>query len=167
MKKGPIIAVVSAVTLTLLLVLAPRTPEKEDAAVDSGHIHSDSEGVSELDEKVNRAVEIIRNGEQPPMAAVALLREVLEEDPQHIGALMWLGEFSIMSGQMDKAEARYVTVLAIEPDNYQALEKLLQVYEATGDGDRAAGAIREFLDKNESNPNREALEERLAGFEEQ
>lgn len=168
MKKGPIIAIASAAVLTALMVIAPRTPKTVAAAEvsEEAHDHEHDAEMSDLDAKVARAVEIIQGGEQPPMAGVALLREVIEEDPEHIGALMWLGEFSIMSGQLDKAEERYLKVLSIQPNNYVALERLLLVYGENGNTEGEILAIQEFLDKNESTPNREVLEARLAQIQE-
>lgn len=169
MKKGPIIAFGSAVVLTALIALAPRSPKgvAGDAAHgEPGHVHTEDEAaLNPLDAKVAQAVEIIQSGSQPPMAGVALLREVIEEDPQHIGALMWLGEFSVMSGQLDRAEARYLTVLALEKDNSTALEKLLSVYESTGQVDRAKEAVQEFVENNPAHPGNAQLQERLANLE--
>ncbi|GGH66223.1 MAG: tetratricopeptide repeat protein [Bacteroidetes bacterium] len=167
MKTGPIIAVASAAVLTTLLFIAPRTPQTVEVAQEEEAVHDHShEGMSPLDAKVAQAVEIIQSQEQPPMVAVGMLREVLEEDPQHIGALMTLGDLSVMSNQLDRAEGRYITILAIEPDNFEALEKLLQVYDATGKVDQAKGAIQEFLEKNERHPERAELEERLSLLQE-
>lgn len=172
MKVGPIIAIASAVVVTGLLVTASRTPEKGAEAVSqevhSDHDHSESvEGMSPLDAKVNQAVEIIQSGSQSPMVAIGMLKEVLEEDPQHIGALTWLGEFSIQSGQLDRAEGRFLTILAIEPNNLLALDRLLKVYASTGETDKSIAVVQEFLEKNQNHPEKEELESLLATLREQ
>ena len=76
-----------------------------------------SEEGNPLDEKVDEAVAIIQNGEGAPMHAIGMLLEVLREDPNHEKALLWLGNFSMMSGQWDKAVDRFHQLSQLHPDN--------------------------------------------------
>ncbi|GGC46588.1 hypothetical protein GCM10011386_43550 [Parapedobacter defluvii] len=56
------------------------------------------------------------SGTDNPMAGIALLREVVEANPSHIGANKSLGLFSMQSRQFDRAIDRFKTVVSIEPD---------------------------------------------------
>lgn len=51
-----------------------------------------------------------------PMAGIALLREVVEKDPNNIQANRTLGLFSLQSRQFDKAIERFKTVVELSPD---------------------------------------------------
>ncbi|PPL01935.1 tetratricopeptide repeat protein [Parapedobacter indicus] len=56
------------------------------------------------------------SGTNNPMAGIALLREVVEADPSHIGANKSLGLFSMQSRQFDRAIERFKTVISVQPD---------------------------------------------------
>lgn len=56
------------------------------------------------------------SGTNNPMAGIALLREVVEADPSHVGANKSLGLFSMQSRQFDRAIDRFKTVVSIQPD---------------------------------------------------
>ena len=62
--------------------------------------------VRTLDEKVKEAVALVQFGQQP-MAGIQLLREVLNEDPEHPEALYQLGVFSIQSQQWQNGLNRF------------------------------------------------------------
>ena len=81
MKKGVIIAIVVAVVVTVVLYVAPITPLEKEVV--------DSQTAS-LDQKVDEAVLIIQSAEGAPMRGIAMLREVLSEDPNHIKANYWM-----------------------------------------------------------------------------
>lgn len=55
-------------------------------------------------------------GTNNPMAGISLLREVVEADPNHIGANKSLGLFSMQSRQFDRAIDRFKTVVSLQPD---------------------------------------------------
>ncbi|NVK27815.1 MAG: tetratricopeptide repeat protein [Flavobacteriia bacterium] len=175
MKIGPIIAIVVAAGLTAFLVFSDTSLSEEEAnekrmeVEHAGHDHEEQgeEEVSDLDAKVAEAVEIIETGSKPPMVAIQMLLEVVEEDPEHIGALMVLGDFSVMSGQYEKAEGRYQTILALEPNNDVALNKLIGVYTSTNKEDEAKSAIQGFLEKNKNHPRSEEYRKLLESLGEQ
>ena len=56
------------------------------------------------------------SGTNNPMAGIALLREVVEANPSHIGANKSLGLFSMQSRQFDRAIDRFKTVVSLQPD---------------------------------------------------
>lgn len=55
-------------------------------------------------------------GTNNPMAGIALLREVVEKEPNNIQANKTLGLFSLQSRQFDKAIERFKTVVELSPD---------------------------------------------------
>lgn len=69
-----------------------------------------------LDEQVEKAVALINEGKQPPMAGIQMLRDVLAKKPSHPGALYNLGMMSMQSGQYDKAVERFDALLSDRPD---------------------------------------------------
>jgi predicted Zn-dependent protease len=73
------------------------------------------------------------------MQAIGMLLEVLREDPNHEKALLWLGNFSMMSGQWDKAVDRFHQLSQLHPENeiytLNKAQALLQV------GDTAAALL--------------------------
>lgn len=80
----------------------------------------EAEKIMALDQKIDSAVALVESGGQP-MKGILMLREVVEEDSTNIKALTRLGQFSIQSGQYDKAEARFATIKRLEPNNMDAL----------------------------------------------
>jgi cytochrome c-type biogenesis protein CcmH/NrfG len=65
--------------------------------------------------KLQQAVELV-NGTNP-MAGITLLREMVAEDSTNAAAHYYLGLFSVKSGQLDKAIARFEKVIALRPDD--------------------------------------------------
>jgi len=145
MKKGPIIAIVVTVAVVAAVYLAdraPKSPENQEASIEETESGTE---VNPLDAKVNEAVAIIESGSGSPMAAVQLLREVIAVDSNHIGANYWLGEFSMMSGQHEKAIPRYAKILRLQPDNVEVCVKLAQAYLANGQNEQATEVVNAFL----------------------
>ena len=129
MKRNQLIALAGAIVISIVVYLLPRTPEVQEVApAESGN--------AALDQKVDEAVSIIQNGEGAPMQAISMLLDVLKEDPDHEKALLWLGNFSMMSGQWDKAVDRFHHLSELHPEvelyTVNKVQALLQV------GDTAA-----------------------------
>lgn len=72
-----------------------------------------------------------------PMKGIALLRQITDSVPNHIPANMLLGRFAIMSGQFDKAEKRFNTILSQNPGNAEALYFMAQTQEGLGNNENA------------------------------
>jgi|SRR5690606_13584794 len=68
-----------------------------------------------LDAKVGLGSAYV-TGSANPMAGITLLREVVSEDPSHVGANKSLGLFSMQSRQFDLAIDRFSTVVSQQPD---------------------------------------------------
>ena len=160
MKKGPIIAIVVFGLATLFLYLAPVSPEIKDIA-ELEQKHTDTENVenADLDAKVEEAIQIIQNTKSgAPMRGITLLREVLAEKPDHVKANFWLGEFSVMSGQLDKAVLRYEKVLEVDPSHHVAVIKLYDVFLQLNESEKAKNVLLTFLKANPKGEGREEIE---------
>lgn len=167
MNKGVVAAIAVAVLVGTGLYFAPNSPGP--VAQEEDHVHepgNEGEVVTELDEKVTQAVEMIQSGEGSPMAAIALLREVLTEDSNHVAAHYWLGEFSITSQQFEKAEKRFERVLELESDNATALFKLVQVRVTMNKRADAVVVLEAFLRQNPNHPETEKIQEVLVRIQE-
>ncbi len=143
MKKGQITAIVIALVVIVALYLASRTPE-EVVIEQATTTEETTEPVNELDAKVEQAVSIIQSGEGSPMQAIGLLREVIAVDSNHIGALYWLGEFSVMSGQFDKAIERFEKLHNLEPGNVEFCIKLARVQVSAGQIENGVATLEAF-----------------------
>ena len=77
------------------------------------------------------------DGTPQPMQGIQLLLGIVREKPNNVPANLMLGQLSIRSGQMDKAKERFDKVLAIEPENTEALYFLAEVYRSKGDKQKA------------------------------
>jgi Tfp pilus assembly protein PilF len=150
MKKGVIIAILVAVVVSVGLYVAPITPEEKEVV---------DPKTASLDEKVDEAVLIIQSAEGAPMRGIAMLREVLSEDPNHVKANYWMGEFSWVSGQFDKAVPRFEKVLEVDPDNAEAAKRLVTVYIQLQQNEKAKSVVETF---KKNNPNHEANAEMSA-----
>lgn len=77
------------------------------------------------------------DGTPQPMQGIQLLLGIVREKPNNVPANLMLGQLSIRSGQMDKAKDRFEKVLAVEPNNTEALYFLAEVYKSKGDKEKA------------------------------
>ncbi|MFD2872682.1 tetratricopeptide repeat protein [Mucilaginibacter ximonensis] len=83
-----------------------------------------------LDAKTGLGVADV-NGGASPMQGIALLREVVAQDPENVNANLNLGLFSMKSGQFDKAIERFKTVIAKKPD-FESYFYLAETYKQLG-----------------------------------
>ncbi|POY36912.1 hypothetical protein C3K47_07555 [Solitalea longa] len=84
---------------------------------------------------------------QNPMQGITLLREVIAKEPENIKANLSLGLFSMRSGQYDKAEKRFITVLKKAPSG-DAYFYLGETYRYMGEKAKAIEAYqksKEFI----------------------
>lgn len=99
---------------------------------------------SPLDAKVREAVRRIQDGTGNPMEAITLLREVVEEDPKHRDGLFYLGEFSRMSGQLDRALERYQTLLSYYPSDLEVATRYAETLNDLGRREEALTFIESY-----------------------
>lgn len=135
MKAKHYILIASALTVTVILLSARKTVLLPEEA----------EKIVELDQKIDSAVAFVESGEQP-MKGIMMLREVLEEDSTNIKALTRLGQFSIQSGQYDKAEERFETIKKLEAQNIDALYYLGHLSARKGNKDEALSYFSKCLE---------------------
>ena len=55
-----------------------------------------------------------------PMEGILELRTLADATPPNFDAVMWLGRFSVQSGQLDKARERFDQVIDAQPDRVEA-----------------------------------------------
>ena len=141
MKRNQFIAIAIATVAAVVVFLLPRTPKSAETMMDQ----PEASGQTELDAKVDEAVAIIQNGQGAPMQAIGMLLDVLKENPDHEKALLWLGNFSMMSGQWDKAVDRFHHLSQLHPEvelyTVNKVESLL----AKGDTTSAVSAATEYV----------------------
>ena len=138
MSRNTYIALAVAIVAAVAIFSLPRTPFQEEKL-------QVKEEASALDVKVDEAVAIIQSGEGAPMVAIGMLLDVLREDPNHEKALMWLGNFSMMSGQWDKAIDRFHQLSQLFPENEMYALNKAQALLQTGDTTRAVEVSDEYL----------------------
>ncbi len=78
-----------------------------------------------------------------PMQGIGLLREVAEKNPDFLDAQLTLANFSIKSGQFDKAVERMQKVLDRTPDEPKALFLMAAAYQSKGENDKAIELLRQ------------------------
>lgn len=78
-----------------------------------------------------------------PMKGIAMLRDVAERNPDFLDAQLTLANFSITSGQFDKAVERMEEVLKRHPDEPKALFLLAVAYQNKGEKDKAVDLLRQ------------------------
>ena len=74
---------------------------------------------------------------EAPMKGIGLLKEVLEDDPENINALINLGYFAGKSGQFEKAIERFERVLEIDSAYTDAYLYLSDTYIQMGENEKA------------------------------
>lgn len=155
MKRNQIIAVLLAVVAAVVLMRMPRTAPVEEVVPQS----TENTG---LDAKVDEAVAIIQSGEGAPMQAIGMLLEVLKENPDHEKALMWLGNFSMMSGQWDKAVDRFHHLTQIRPEVEMYWLNKSQSLLQMGDTAAALTSAQEYLN---THPEATRINDLVAGLQ--
>lgn len=95
-------------------------------------------------------------GTSNPMQGIMMLREVVQEAPNHVMAQYNLGILSVKSGQLDKAIDRFKNVLAIDPTIEDARFLLGKTYMQMGNN---AEALKSFETLKKESKNEELVKE--------
>lgn len=99
-----------------------------------------------------------------PMKGIAMLREIVEQDPNHAKAIENLGLLSVQSRQYDKAVTRFEKLVELKPDDVSAHLYLGVSYKETGAKEKAKEQL-EFVFDNATDPAlKEAAKEYLKGL---
>ncbi len=100
------LALAGALVVVVLLMFLPRTPGAAPVGEQQGAVPDD------LQRRLDEAVALV-NG-QEPMQGIMQLRQLAEEHPERPEVHWHLGLFSLQSGQMDKAAARFRKVVELD-----------------------------------------------------
>ena len=141
MKRSGILAITIVGIIMFMVLLFPNVSKEFSDKNTNQNI---------LDTKVRSAVKMIESGEGNPMEAIFALREVVEVDSNHRDAQFYLGQFSIMSGQWNKAIDRFKKVLRINSSDEYAIESLAIARFQKGEKNGAVEDLKNYL---ESFPN--------------
>ena len=99
---------------------------------------------------------------EAPMQAITKVIQVVEKDSTNVFALMVLGYGSILSEQYDNAIERFGRVVALQPNNLEAILRTAEVYERKADTANAIKWYSNALPVVAINPNmKTALEKRI------
>jgi tetratricopeptide (TPR) repeat protein len=108
--QGVRIAVVlAALALVVGIMAFPRQP----ASVKDTIVRTP---LSAAERELEAAVQMVQSG-QSPMEGILKIRALVEADSTFEEAHLWLGAFSLQSGQRDKAVERFETVIRLNPAN--------------------------------------------------
>jgi tetratricopeptide (TPR) repeat protein len=82
--------------------------------------------------------------------AIEQYKLIVEKDPKDVDSLVWLGRLDRIVENSVEAEAAFKKVLAIDPDNEDAITGLASVYSDRGDTRTASGLLEKLTQKNPS-----------------
>ncbi len=88
------------------------------------------------DNRIRLAGAYMEEGGQP-MSGVLMLLDIVKKDSTNVDAQLMLGRFGLISGQIDKAIARFEKVLYLQPQNSEALFLLAEAYNDQGNKQKA------------------------------
>lgn len=80
-----------------------------------------------------------------PMEGLGMIREVEQKDSTNVYAQMVLAKGGLMSGQLDKAVSRLLTVNRLQPDNVEAILMLADLYDRKKENASAASWYKKSL----------------------
>ena len=113
MSKSTWVLVAGAGVLVACILWMPRVPAS------ASHAHAEEVALEDIGtDPVDIAIAKV-NGENP-MEGILELRALAEETPPNLDAVLWLGRFSVHSGQLDKARERFEQVIDAAPDRVEA-----------------------------------------------
>lgn len=96
------------------------------------------------DAKISLA-NVLVQGTSQPMEGIKILREIEASDPGNVKVNQALGEFSLMSGQYDKAIERFSVVLQKDSLNLRSRYLLAEAYLGLQDTANAIGVLEETI----------------------
>lgn len=92
--------------------------------------------------KIKKGSVLVSNTGEP-MKGIGILKEVAERNPDFLDAQLTLANFSITSGQFDKAIERMESVLERHPEEPKALFLLAVAHQSKGDKAKAVELLRQ------------------------
>ena len=131
MNKKQIWTLSGILLIILVLYFAPRTPP------------SSGEKPQSVEERIAVAVNFIQSSSDP-MKGIAMLKEIAAENPDNTHALYYLGYFSILSGQFEKAISHFTRILELDPGNQEALLLIGNAYAGMGNYQEAINYLSNY-----------------------
>lgn len=95
--------------------------------------------------------------------AVAVLETAMESHPEHVAARVALGRYRMELGRFDEARSLLEGVVAEDPTHLVANKALVKLHAALGEKKQATDRLALYRLLNESDPEIEELEQRIAG----
>ena len=117
-----------------------------------------SEDIILENDLIDAAIKIVE-GEGLPMQGIQTLLLYADSDSPSVKANFWLGNFGVQSEQLEKAKARFLKVLEIDPEHKEAFINLLNLYANMEDFDAAAELYRKYPDLKSDSSMTKDLEE--------
>jgi arylsulfatase A-like enzyme/Tfp pilus assembly protein PilF len=119
------------------------------SAADPRSDRADPKDKIELFNKLGTATELARGGGpdgKPPFdEIIAIVEEVIREDPNVVDAWFMLGTQHLSKGVFDKAVQYFKRTLELKPDYDLAVFNLAQAYRRLGDDDAALAGFEHYL----------------------
>jgi tetratricopeptide (TPR) repeat protein len=126
------------------------------SASDSRSGRADPKDKIGLFNKLGTATELSKelgpNGEPPHDKIVALLEEVVREDPEVIDAWFMLGTQNLARARLEQAVGYFKKTLALKPDYDLAVFNLAQAYRRLGNDEAALAGFEHYLTLDPSDP---------------
>jgi len=97
-----------------------------------------------------------------PMEGLGMIRQVEQKDSTNVYAQMTLAKGALMSGQLDKAVSRLLTVNRLQPENVDAILMLADLYDRMKEKKTAADWYRASLKHINRQDVRTEIEKRIA-----
>ena len=113
-SKSTWVLLAGASALVAGVLWMPRTPASAPKPPVTKGVTLEDIGTDPVDIAVAKV-----SGENP-MEGILALRALADEMPPNLDAVMWLGRFSVQSGQLDKARERFDQVIDAQPDRVEA-----------------------------------------------
>ena len=117
-----------------------------------------SEDIILENDLIDAAIKIVE-GEGLPMQGIQTLLLYADSDSPSVKANFWLGNFGVQSEQLEKAKARFLKVLEIDPEHNEAFINLLNLYVNMEDFDAATELYKKYPDLKSDSPSTKDLEE--------
>ena len=142
--KHVIVIVAALATVVVLYILPTPNANYRNIELEHNAQHSTESASLNNEEKLAKALKIIQGG-GAPMQGIGLLKEIIEDEPTNEQALFYLGDFSLQTGQFDKAVTRFVKLTEISPKTPQYWYLLAQAYELNKNSKDAIDAYETFI----------------------
>jgi tetratricopeptide (TPR) repeat protein len=130
MKRSHWMMLAAAALVTVLLFLAPRTPEgqgeknaasarvsEDPASGSTPKAEGPAAGMVSSNPKVSAILNELAAG-GPPMQVILKLKDLADQEPENVEAQYHLGLFSWQTNQYDKAMDRFRKVIALDAKGY-------------------------------------------------